>query len=293
MDVVVAFRDRDGGYVRHVAAMLASLLAAVTCSLRVHVLHDETLAPASAQRLATMAQRAGQQLRLHALDPRRCLPGVDEGSPIMQPLTFATLYRLFIPTLPELAACPRLLYLDTDIIVDIDLEELWNTDLGDALLGAVPDPCLNGALTRTPTDARSRWAHDVARYSLRHGIPMSRYFNAGVLLLDMRRIVEQGLFTQAADIVLGNPNLLHPDQDALNKVFFGRSLFVPEKFNYLLHTVDVSDKERGVWHYSGPDKPWNTETQKAGRYRFFAAQTPWADAPIPPDTPGANAGEPT
>lgn len=275
LHIAIAFRDNDGAYIRTVAAMLASLLANTRSRLILHVLHDATLAPTGRAALTSMTEHAEQRITFHAIDPAAYLPNVDEASPIMKPLTFATLYRLF---LPDLVQTDRLIYLDTDIILDTDISALWTFDMGTALLGAVPDPCLCGALLRTPHNAREQWAKEVARHSVRLGIPMSRYFNAGVLLLDMDTIRRERLFAQALDIVLGEPRLLHPDQDALNKVFFECSVVIPKKFNYLLHTDDVTGLSEGVWHYSGPHKPWHKSskdtTQKADRYAHYLAQTP-------------------
>lgn len=298
INIAIAFRDKDGSYARHVGAMLASLLDNTRRSVRVHILHDDSLTEDSRKKLQAVldqqipaahghthgqeqkhAHARESQLHFHHLDPRTCLPGVNESSLIMQPLTFATLYRLFLPTLPGLKDCSRLIYMDTDLIVDADMSELWEMELGQALLGAVPDPCLCGALTRPVRNAKDEWARNVARHSLGLGIPMTRYFNAGVLLLDLASIRREGLFAEGAQMVQNEPRLLHPDQDALNKLFYGRSIFIPQKFNNLLHSCDVEGKEEGVWHYSGPRKPWDhPHMPKADRYFYYLRQTPWGKA---------------
>lgn len=277
MDIALAFRDVDGGYTRHVGAMLASVLACTARSMRLHVLHDATLTSAGRGALSGMAREAGQEIFFHSVDPHERLPGVNENSDVLRPLTFATLYRLFIPSLPGMKNCERVIYLDTDLIVETDLAELWDMDLGQALLGATPDPCICGALTRTE-GPRVEWARDVARFSLRLGIPTARYFNAGVLLLRLDAIRERKLFEEAARIVLNTPALLLPDQDALNKVFFEHSKMIPKKFNYILHSDPVLDLQEGVWHYSGENKPWKSKNMpKADRYRHFLRRSPWGE----------------
>lgn len=274
LSLAIAFRNQDGRYARHAGAMVASVLANTKRPVRLHLLHDATLTVEDAARFQALVAAYNQELLLHALEPSSCLPDVDESSAIMRPLTFATLYRLF---LPQLVDEPRILYMDTDLVADLDLAELWDTDLRGRPLGAVPDPCLSGAIGRKGTTPQEQWAARVARASLSMGIPMSRYFNAGVLLLDMAAIRRDGDFGAALKLVLSDPRLLHPDQDALNKVFFGRSVVLPQKFNYLLHSSDVGHLTEGVWHYSGPRKPWNEETPKADRYRHYLSLTPWAE----------------
>lgn len=274
VSLAIAFRDPDGSYARHAGAMVASVLANTRRPVRLHLLHDATLTVEDTARFQTLTAAYGQELRLHALEPSSCLPGMDESTAVMRPLTFATLYRLF---LPQLVDEPRILYMDTDLVADLDLAELWDTDLQGRPLGAVPDPCLSGAIGRKGTTPQAQWAARVARASLSMGIPMSRYFNAGVLLLDMAAIRRNGDFAAALQLVLSNPRLIHPDQDALNKVFFGRSAVIPQKFNYLLHSAEVEHLTEGVWHYSGPRKPWNEDTPKADRYRHYLSLTPWAE----------------
>lgn len=277
MEIVLAFRDADGGYIRHVGAMLASVLHCTARPMRLHVLHDETLTFAGREALSVMVRRAGRKICFHPLVPSACLPGVDEKSPIMEPLTFATLYRLFIPAMPDLRDCERVVYLDTDLVAEADLGELWDMDMGPALLGAVPDPYLCGALQRTE-GPHLEWSRNMGMYNRQLGIPTARYFNAGVLLLRLKAICGRRLFEEALDMVLRIPQLTHPDQDALNKVFFEHSTVIPKKFNYLLHHDDVSAVSEGVWHYTGARKPWKesgANMPKADRYRHYLARTPW------------------
>lgn len=271
--LAIALRDPDGRYARHAGAMVASVLTNTHRPVRLHLLHDDTLSDDDAARFQSLIAAYGQELRLHFLDPAACLPGVDETTTIMRPLTFATLYRLFLPQLVEES---RILYMDTDLVADVDLGELWDLDMHGRPVGAVPDPCLCGAAGRKGATSKDQWAARVARINLSMGIPMSRYFNAGVLLLDMDAIRRNGDFAAALDLILSNPHLIHPDQDALNKVFFGRSVFIPHKFNYLLHSCDVDALTEGVWHYSGAFKPWDEETPKADRYHHYLSLTPWA-----------------
>ena len=277
MDIAIAFRDQDGTYTRHAGAMLASLLATTPRPFRVHILHDHSLTPANTKKLLALPWDQEREIHFHRLDPQTLLPGTNEHTAIMRPLTYASLYRLFLPQLPALAPCPRILYMDTDIIVDTDLGELWDTDMGPALLGAVPDPLLCKGLSLPDNHPQARWARRVARTTLHQGVPMTRYFNSGVLLLKLDDIGRQGLFAEALDFVRAHPALVHPDQDALNKVFYTRSMTIPQKFNCILHSNHAEDREQGVWHYSGACKPWlDPHMPKAHRYHHYLRQTPWA-----------------
>ena len=55
------------------------------------------------------------------------------------------------------------------------------------------------------------------------------YCNSGVLLLNMKKIRETGLFTRAREMVY-NKHMYMPDQSALNALATART-FLPERFN--------------------------------------------------------------
>jgi lipopolysaccharide biosynthesis glycosyltransferase len=88
-----------------------------------------------------------------------------------------TLYRLMMGEfLPE--TVERILYIDTDAIVNKNLEEFYYMDMGENLLIGVAD---NG----------------VEKLKLQSGFaPEDKYINAGVSLLNLKRIRELGIDKQ-------------------------------------------------------------------------------------------------
>lgn len=82
-------------------------------------------------------------------------------------ITQAMYYRyLFADMLPKTVT--RLIYLDADIICKGNILPLWQTDLQGKVLGAVRD-----------------WGE--AKSCDRIGLKNGRYFNSGVLLLDLTK----------------------------------------------------------------------------------------------------------
>ena len=52
--------------------------------------------------------------------------------------TVGALYRLFVPqVLPN--TVNKIIYLDSDLIVNLDIKELWQIELDDKILAAVPE----------------------------------------------------------------------------------------------------------------------------------------------------------
>lgn len=108
-----------------------------------------------------------------------------------------------------------MLYLDGDIIVQHDLSELFDINLGEKVAAVVLD---SGKIYN--------------KGGLRGELP--KYFNSGVMLLNLKMMRENG-FTQKlidAKIKLNNPKLV--DQDAFNIAFRGFTKLLPIQYNALL-----------------------------------------------------------
>ena len=131
-----------------------------------------------------------------------------------------SMLRLFADMLPEIP--DKILYLDTDTIINNDLQELYNIDIDDYELGAVTD-IYNWA-------SPSRWFK-------------SFYFNAGVLLLNMKKIRETKMLEKTRYLCL-TKKMMYMDQDALNN---SAKLVkrLPVKFN----SKDKYYKEIVVHHF--------------------------------------------
>ena len=114
--------------------------------------------------------------------------------------------RLFADMIPEIPY--KVIYLDTDTVVNGDLKELFKIDISNYELAAVKD--LYNWLNP------NRWK-------------VKKYFNSGVLLLNMKEIRKTKLFKKSRELV-ANKKMISPDQDALN-FLVKKKLMLPEKFN--------------------------------------------------------------
>ena len=110
--------------------------------------------------------------------------------------------RLFADEIKELPN--KIIYLDTDIMLNGDINQLWNIDISNYELGVVKDR--------------------YGRFFIRPG-----YFNSGMLLMNMTKICKSNLFKRVRDICL-NKKMKFPDQTALNKLCKNK-LYLPRKFN--------------------------------------------------------------
>ncbi len=120
------------------------------------------------------------------------------------PCCMLRLYADLVEGLPD-----KLLYLDNDVLCREDFTTLYDHDISGFDLGGVPD-------------YYGRWFF--------HSRPFGfDYLNSGVLLLNMPRIREQGIFAACRQRCRDKKMLL-PDQSAINKVA-KKKLFLSRCYN--------------------------------------------------------------
>lgn len=160
--------------------------------------------------------------------------------------TLASFYRLFIETMyPNI---DKAIYLDCDLIVKGDISQLYNIDLKDNLLGAVNEQnCFLNPLMTQYIDVVT-------------GIDPHKYFNSGVLLLNLKAIREFQLKNRFIDMFVRyhfeSPMV---DQDYLNNLCRKRVLLLPNCWNYESVPACPLEGELKIRHYAFALKPWKTK----------------------------------
>lgn len=242
--IVVAF-GVDGSYVPHLAATVASVRAASPTSRFHFIVVHEGVETAAQARVEKIAPRDG--FTWARVDDEELLAMTGRGH-----ISRATFFRLALPRIAP-ATTQRVLYLDSDLIVMRDVQELWNCNMRGAPIAAV---CDSGMDWKPFADA---WNLPAAQ---------GPYFNAGVLLIDLDRVRREGTFDRAIDILRANA-LTYMDQDALNIAHWGRWRPLDAVWN-VQHTMllggaapDVPREmmpapsaQPGIIHYTGRNKPW-------------------------------------
>jgi lipopolysaccharide biosynthesis glycosyltransferase len=206
----------------------------------------------------------------------------------------ATYFRLFIGNL--LPPSVRLaIYLDADLIVRGDLAELAEEPFEGHAVMAVPDAYAQYFhISRLKEEYFSR----KRQYS-----QLSRYFNAGLLVIDMAAWRRERIGESALDVAITCKDLLlFHDQDALNVVMEGRWKALHPRWNFheipqLMRPWEVrpySRRERkriffspDVVHFISGEKPWSptrTFSYYAPLFYDYLSRTRWAGW-MPPSPP--------
>ena len=196
-----------------------------------------------------------------------------------------TYYRFLIQEL--LPFYDKVLYLDSDLVVEGDVSELFSSDLGDDLLAAVHDIDFLGNLN-LDDGVRMRYSKEVLRLDDPYG-----YFQAGVLLLNTRAL--RGLCTVGEWLeAVSNSKFIYDDQDVLNSRCQGRVRYLDYRWNVMndcrgrvgklfsIAPASVYDaylasrEDPAIVHYAGADKPWNcVRCDEAARFWAYARETPF------------------
>lgn len=177
---------------------------------------------------------------------------------VTESITSAMYYRYGIGELLY-GVVNRAIYLDADIVVDCNLDELYQIDMQGKWLGAVEDYVPD---TSIPNDIRMKEFYD------------GLYFNSGVLLIDVNAWKEHRVFAQAIEKTkeVGH-KLKHYDQDVLNIIFANQWVELDHKWNCVSFKQELTPHV--VAHYLGSFKPWTAWyiDESVGLYDKYEALT--------------------
>jgi lipopolysaccharide biosynthesis glycosyltransferase len=157
--------------------------------------------------------------------------------------TCATYYRLFIPLLFE--DMDKCLYLDSDIVVLDDIAKLYNFNLGDNLVGA----CMDEVLSLNPV---------FKEYADRFvGVHHMRYFNAGILLMNLKEFRKQNIFDKFIKLMRRKSFPVAQDQDYLNVLCKNQVRTLPLAWNKTpINQFYFNNKHVKIAHFKMSYKPW-------------------------------------
>lgn len=171
--------------------------------------------------------------------------------------TGATYYRIFIANMfPQY---DKALYLDGDTVILGDISQLYGIELHDNLVGAVTDAVVSGnAVFR-------RYTSEVL------DIQANKYFNAGVLLMNLKKFRTDGFYNQFRALLSEYKFSVAQDQDYLNVICKDKVKFIP----YCWNTMPIdseSKKEPFIIHYNLTLKPWHYADVPYAKYFWSYAK---------------------
>lgn len=142
----------------------------------------------------------------------------------------------------------RVLYLDSDLVIELDILEINSFDFYGYPLAAVGG-------------GRFRYTLGNQFYINKLGLsPDLEYFNSGVLLLDLKRWRKEKIKEKCLKIANKYPrDLPSHDQSVLNVFCEGNFAKLPKSFNceWQAHLERPQISKRMIFHFVGSPKPWD------------------------------------
>ena len=183
--------------------------------------------------------------------------------------------RLFIPLL--LNDYDKVIYLDSDLLIQKNLASIANVDIGDYWIGGVED--IN----------HTYWA---AQLQLKD----TKYINTGVLVINCKACRENSYYKKMESIVnLNFKKYRIADQDVINDAFYDNITYISNRYNVhwyhhamykkgLSKPSDPDDfyaacNEPVVVHFPGIWKPWSPSKEihaYRDAYEHYLSMTAWA-----------------
>lgn len=259
--ICLGIHDKDGNYSVWAGTTMQSIVENTKAPIVFHILHDDTLNEINKNKLSFIADNSGNDIEFHHFNSDVFGTFADS----MNRFAIGTMFRIMLPDImPDLK---KIIYLDSDLFVNTDIEELWNLNIDNYCLAAAQD-CSTIRNWGTP-------------YAVAAGqTSRDRYFNAGVLCMNLDNIRKNGsLFQQVIDYLNDNPRTWLPDQDALNAIFSGKTLLIDEKWNYFIDEARKNNEkaEKKIYHYAATLLMLHTNNEIDRAYYFTILRTPWGE----------------
>jgi len=273
--VCFALYDKTERYSKFTGTTMLSLFENTYSKVVVHLLHDNTLTPENRDKFIYLAGQYNQLVKFYNVD-ELC---ADEIGKVYEALphvstdrhTIAMFYRFFVTKLmpPNM---DKIIYLDSDIIVNLDIAELWHIEPGDKVLGVIPE------LFNYKTIEAVSWHPTIADGLIK----AEDYFNSGVLLINLNafRNEEKNLW-ESAKFIGKNPKYMFLDQDILNHCFSTRTLKLPVKFNKFVSSAREENEtqvEKEIYHFASRTLNFDTNDPFNLLWMEYFALTPWFEA---------------
>ena len=240
--VCFGLHDADGCYSKFVGTTMASIFENTALPVTINILHNVTLTADNREKFIKLTNKYNQHVEFHNVE--ELCP--DELNFLREKLedkiklrfSIGAFYRLLTK---KIFGTGKMIYLDAGIIVNLDIAELWQQDLQDHPIAAVPEiEAVSGYMI---TD----------KFLLNKGIVKSEnYFCSGVMVLDIDKLDDK-FFRAGMQFLADNPKCESPDQDILNAFFSENYFKLAQKFDAF---VPCERKlklpvQKKIYHYAG------------------------------------------
>lgn len=268
----------DNQFADALTVMIYSVLKTSSSkNIKLYVL-DGGISLLAKNRISTLVNERGNRIKFLKMDEN-----MFKGYLVSERLTQAIYYRLLIPDLLLGENVQKAIYLDCDLMLNADISELWNVELGRNVLAAVAE---------TNEGCRYVSSPRALRLYKELGIPeKNKYFNSGVLVMNLEEWRKRNITAKVCNYLTENrEQVIYHDQDGLNAILWDSWLELPTDWNVMSYlfitehkhqvinmekeTVEQLRRKPKIVHFTGWKKPWIEECVHpyASLYRKYAQE---------------------
>lgn len=264
-NVIHTFFVVNDNYVKYLSVAMASILKNTKSHIFFHIM-DDNINEKTKNKLLKLLKYKNFSIEFLPINYAK---SPDLPDSFMPHINKTTNYRLLISHLkPDIKKC---IFNDADLIYVSDIKELWNINIEDYYMAAVPDP----------SDMKRAYNH-IKVFPLNKN---EHYVNTGVTILNLEKWRQNNIEAQfISNAAKYSEKLFYPDQDLLNITLHDKIKYLSPRFNAMPEQTYYSLSEQikafespAVIHWAGPRKPWqNCNTHLSETFWEYVHLSPFA-----------------
>ncbi|OCG26827.1 hypothetical protein A9G11_13330 [Gilliamella sp. wkB108] len=182
--------------------------------------------------------------------------------------TVSTCVRFIMPKI-LVSITDKLIYIDSDIICLQSLAKIAEYNIDNYVAGVISD-------TKDMQQTISKM----------YKIDSTKYFNAGVLLINTKNWCEANISEKALELINDGNIYKFADQDVLNILLENKTLLLPIKFNTKIKISIDAHQEKNIkpytviLHYISQNKPWY-KVYLSEIFTHYFQLSPWKNEKLP------------
>ena len=264
--VCFGLHDADGRYSKFTGTAITSIFENTNSEVTAHILHDAALTDDNRNKFSESARRYNQLVKFYNVEELcpneiKILRG-RLADKIKMRFSIGAFYRLLIKKIFDGG---KVIYLDSDVIINLDIAELWNQYAENFPVAAVPE--IEATQNHMLKD----------KFLLKAGVvKVEDYFNSGVILFNLDKISED-FFQDGVQFLIDNPQCASPDQDILNAFFAENYLKLDREFNSFVETDELPAAKK-IYHYAGHLMGFEMANDLKRLWMDYFLKSGWLDA---------------
>lgn len=265
--VCYSLYDKTGHFSKIMGTSILSLLENTSAPLTIHLICFGEINEQAKDRFHALVETYGHRICIYnaiKFNIKAKSLMYKEWLDVYSP---ACINRLFIwDILPD--EVQRIICLDADTIIHMDINDLWQQDVGiNGLAAVVDNPVVN-------------WPGKETILARDRNFDVKRYINAGVVIMDRKMYCRPDWMDEVNDFFALYKNAWYGDQDVLNYYYGQECKLLPERYNMLvgwLRFHEIKKIDACIYHYSGDGYNFNFADAYTRLFFSYFVRTPWYD----------------